>query len=105
MPIVRQKENAVRASRNVVRARARAQLRGNIDDVHCPPSFIKSVVHLNVSPIDCMSSFTLSFHRSLGLPLFFFPSNPTASVLCGILSIVIISTGPKPPESSLDDFV
>ena len=40
-----------------------------------------------------MSSFTLSIHRSLGLPLLLkFPSNLACSALCGIRSIVIIST-------------
>src|SRR6218665_2431773 len=42
-----------------------------------------------------MSSFTLSTHRSLGLPLFLFPSNLACSALCGIRSTVILSTCPN----------
>src|SRR6218665_82909 len=43
-----------------------------INDLHCPRSFVKSISLLNVSPTDSMSSFILSIHRSLGLPLFLF---------------------------------
>src|SRR6218665_2888569 len=43
-----------------------------------------------------MSSFTLSIHRSLGLPLFLFHSTLAcrSSALCGIRSIDILSTCP-----------
>src|SRR6218665_2253916 len=66
-----------------------------INDLHCPRSFVKSIAHLKVSPIDSMSSFTLSIHRSLGLPLFLFPANLACSALCGIQSIDIFSTYPN----------
>src|SRR6218665_424095 len=39
-----------------------------MNDLHCPRSFVKSIAPLNVSSIESMSSFTLSNHRSLGLP-------------------------------------
>src|SRR6218665_1653763 len=42
-----------------------------------------------------MSLFISSIHRSLGLPLFLFPLNLSCSALCGILSIVILSTCPN----------
>src|SRR6218665_863960 len=45
-----------------------------------------------------MPSFTLSIHRSLGRPLFLFPSNLACSALCGIRSIVILSTCPNHPS-------
>src|SRR5688572_31279461 len=54
--------------------------------VQCCPS---------VSPSDIMSSFMLSTHRSLGLPLFPLPSNLECSVLSGILSDGILSTYPN----------
>src|SRR6218665_309942 len=42
-----------------------------------------------------MSSFILSTHHSLGLPLFLFPSNLARSALCGIRSTTILSTCPN----------
>src|SRR6218665_751585 len=63
-----------------------------MNDLHCPRSFVKSFAPLNVSPIDSMSFFTLSVHRSLGLPLFLSLSNLACSALCGIWSIDILST-------------
>src|SRR6218665_2657293 len=46
---------------------------------------------LPFSPIDSMSSFTLSIHRSLGLPLFLFPKDLVCSALCGILRSTTLS--------------
>ena len=40
-----------------------------MNDLHCPRSFVKFIAPLNVSPIDSMSSFILSNHRCLDLPL------------------------------------
>src|SRR6218665_1163604 len=57
--------------------------------LHCPRSFVKSIAPRNVSPVESMSSFTLSIHRSLGLPSSLFPSNLACSALCGIRTIVI----------------
>src|SRR6218665_2534426 len=45
-----------------------------INDLHCSRSFVKSIAALNVIPTDSMSSCTLSFLRSVGLPLFLFHS-------------------------------
>src|SRR6218665_251406 len=79
-----------------------------MNDLRCPRSFVKSIAPLNVSPIDVVSSLSLSIHCSLGLPLFLFPSN--LAVTCKILCIVwnLVSCHSfymfKPPESSLDNF-
>ena len=66
-----------------------------MNDLHYPLSFVKSIALLNVSPNDLISSFALSIHRSLGLPLFLFPSNLACIALCGIRSIDILSTCPN----------
>src|SRR6218665_2896378 len=60
-----------------------------MNDLHCPRSFVKSI-----APSQCQSksSFILSIQHSLGLPLFHFPSNLARSALCGIWSVVILST-------------
>src|SRR6218665_3189878 len=53
-----------------------------MNDLHCPRSFVESIAPLNVSPfdsIDSMSSFTLSIHHNLGLPLLIFYSRTTAT--------------------------
>src|SRR6218665_3269201 len=66
--------------------------------VFAPPlSSVLCQVHcsLNVSPIDSMSSFALSIHRSLGLPLFLFLSTLACSALFGIRIIGILSTCPN----------
>src|SRR6218665_1546459 len=66
-----------------------------MNDFHCPLSFVKSIAPLNVRPIDSMSSFILSIHRSLGLPRFLFPSNLAYSALCGNQPTVILSIHPN----------
>src|SRR6218665_337598 len=69
-----------------------------MNDPHCSRSFamrwsfVKSIAPLNASPIDSMSFFTLSIRCTLGLPSFLFPSNLACSALCGIRSMVILST-------------
>src|SRR6218665_303564 len=53
-----------------------------MNDLHCPRSFVESIAPLNVSPfdsIDSMSSFTLSIHHNLGLPLLIFYSRTTTT--------------------------
>src|SRR6218665_2864154 len=59
-----------------------------------PLSSVLCQIHcfLKISPIDAKSSFILSIHRSLGLPLLLFRSNLACSALCGNRSIVILST-------------
>src|SRR6218665_1271084 len=48
---------------------------------------------LNVGPIDSLSSFTLSIHRSLGLPLFLFPLN--LAVIISQINYCVINLQPK----------
>ena len=45
-----------------------------MNDLHCTRSIVMPTAPLNGSPIYSMSSLILSTHRSLGLPLFLFPS-------------------------------
>src|SRR6218665_1877651 len=66
-----------------------------MNDLHCTRSFVESIAPLNAAVLLILRPYTLSIHRSLGLTLFLFPSNPECCALSGIRPIVILSTCPN----------
>lgn len=62
-----------------------------MNDLHCPLSSLLLPQCYFVSPIDLMSSFVLSIHRSLGLPLLLF-KNLVCGVSCGTVILSSVQT-------------